>query len=161
MPKIQGDGTVSCSNEKYDVCMYQNLKRHMLNITRSKNGCTTPWVLNTTNICNENGNIKGACQIDYERGKNQFNECKLPCETLKISLGDKDYSTPYSGINLELHFPAKILLTEEKYLYNFINLVAEIGGLIGLVRNMFWIVMLLLGYLSTIYNSRLNLNKNL
>ena len=161
MPKIQGDGTVSCSNEKYDVCIYQNLKRHMLNITRSKNGCTTPWVLNTTNICNEKGNIKRACQIGYERGNNQFNDCKLPCETLKISLGDKDYAFPYSGINLELHFPARILLTEEKYLYNFINLVAEIGGLIGLVRTMFWIVMLLLGYLSTIYNSRLNLNKNL
>ena len=82
------------------------------------------------------------------------------------SLGDKDspkyykYNGTMKGINLELYFPTRVLLTEEKYLYTLHNLIAEIGGLIGLVRNMFWIVMLLLGYLLKIYNSRPNLNKN-
>ena len=160
LPKTQSNGSVSCSNENYDACMYQTLKRHMINITSSENGCTTPWILNTTKICKKSDNVISSCMVDYKRSKNQFNDCDLPCEILKVSLGAKDHPTYPSTINLELYFPSKVLLTEEKYLYTFHNLIAETGGLIGLVRNMFWIVMLLLGYLLKIYNSHPNLNDN-
>ena len=139
--------------------MYPTLEKHMLDSTSSENGCTTPWVLNTSKICKKSENVISACLVDYKRGKNQFNDCQLPCETLKVSLGDKDYPV-YNRINLELYFPPRVLLTEEKYLYTFHNLVAEVGGLIGLVRNIFWIVMLLLGYLLNVYNSCPNLNEN-
>ena len=141
--------------------MYRTLQAHMLNITQSENGCTTPWVFNTTNICKESGNVKEVCLVDHVRGKNQFNDCKLACELLKISLGDKDNARSSIGVNLELYFPSRVLLTEEKYLYTFDNMVAEIGGHIGLVRNIFWFVMLLLGYVLKIYYSRPNLIKNL
>ena len=160
LPKIQSDGSDSCSNENYDACMYKTLKMHMLKSTSGENGCTTPWILHTTKICKKSENVISACLVDYKRGKNQFKDCELPCETLKVSLGDKDSPKNSKGINLELYFPPRVLLTEEKYYYTFHNLVAEIGGLIGLVRNIFWIVMLLLGYLLKVYNSRPNLNKN-
>ena len=159
LPKKQSNGSVSCSYDNYDTCMYQTLKMHMMNITSSEYGCTTPWILNTTKICKKSDNVKAVCLVNHKRGENQFKDCHLPCQTLTVSLGDKDKPDMYDGINLGLYFPPRVLLTEEKYLYTFHNLVAEIGGLIGLVRNMFWIVMLLLGYLLKIYNSRPILNK--
>ena len=72
LPKIQSDGSVSCSNENYDACMYQTLKRHMLNITSSENGCTTPWVSNTTKICKKSDNVKAACLVNHRRYGNQL-----------------------------------------------------------------------------------------
>ena len=134
----------------------------MLNSTTSENGCTTPWILNTTKICKKTENIISTCLIDFKQDKYQFRDCELPCETLKVSLGDKNtpkyykYNGTMKGINLELYFPTRVLLTEEKYLYTLHNLIAEIGGLIGLVRNIFWIVLLLLGYLLKISHSRMN-----
>ena len=136
----------------------------MLSSTTSENGCTSPWILNTSKICRRTENVISACLVHYnhEQDKNQFKDCQLPCETLKVSLGDKDspkyykYNGTMKGINLELYFPTRVLLTEEKYLYTLHNLIAEIGGLIGLVRNIFWIVLLLLGYVIKISHSRMN-----
>ena len=70
---------------------------YMINITSSDNGCTTPWILNTTKICKNSENVISACWVDYKRGKNQFKDCQLPCETLKVSLGDKDYPIYSNG----------------------------------------------------------------
>ena len=137
------------------------MKREMLNITQT--GCTTPWIINTTHICKNIDDLRKTCQIAIKQDKNDFtNDCKLPCNSLGIIFGDAD--EPWyelKKVNLELYFPPRVLLTEEKLLYTIENLIAEIGGLIGLVRNMFWIVMLLLGYLLNIFNSfPSDLNKN-
>ena len=72
----------------------------------------------------------------------------MPCETLRISTRDNSvfHNTNFEMRLWRIYFPSRILLTEEKYLYNFENLLAEIGGFLGLVRNIFWIVMFFLGY---------------
>ena len=90
LPKIQSNGSVSCSNENFDTCMYQTLKSHMMNVTSSENGCTTPWVSNTTKICKKSENVKATCLVNHKRGENQLKDCHLPCQTLKVSLGDKE-----------------------------------------------------------------------
>ena len=72
----------------------------------------------------------------------------MPCETLRISTSDISVfqETNFEERVWKIYFPSRILLTEEKYLYYFENLLAEIGGFLGLVRNIFWIVMFFLGY---------------
>ena len=154
LPKIQNDGSISCSNSIYDTCMYQGLRKEMLKKTKSENGCTTPWVNNTKKICKESDNINTVCMVDKTRIKNQLHDCGMPCESLGISLGNislrkKTFSK--KKYELKIFFPPRILLTVEKNLYEFENLIAEIGGLLGLVRNIFWIIMLFLGLLSWIY----------
>ena len=42
---------------------------------------------------------------------------------------------------------------EEKILYTSLNFIAEIGGYIGLIRNIFWITLLMIGYLMKIFRN--------
>ena len=42
---------------------------------------------------------------------------------------------------------------EEKILYTSLNFIAEIGGYIGLIRNIFWITLLIIGYLMKIFRN--------
>ena len=146
---VKSDGSASCTNTDYDACMYDGLEKHMINSTESENGCTTPWIINTNKICKKSTNIKNACMIAVNHVKNQSNDCGIPCETLGISLGANSYSRLLNDNTigkLVIGFPSRILITEEKYLFTFQNLVAEIGGLLGLIRNIFWIVMLFFSY---------------
>ena len=77
-PEIQNDSSKSCSNNNYDECIYNSLRKHMLN----ENGCTTPWLNNVTNICKNSTNIEKTCWIAYNRVTNQMNDCTVPCHTL-------------------------------------------------------------------------------
>ena len=135
--------------------MYQGLKKEMLeNTSNSENGCTTPWIIDSKKICKNSDNIKSVCMVDKTRIKNQLHDCGMPCNSLgiyleNISLRKKTFSK--KDYELKIFFPPRILLTEEKNLYEFENLLSEIGGLLGLVRNIFWIAMLFFGMLSWIY----------
>ena len=134
--------------------MYQGLKKEMLEKTKSENGCTTPWIIGAKKICKKSDNIKTVCIVDKTRIKNQVHDCGMPCTSLgiyleNISLRKKTFSK--KDYELKIFFPPRILLTEEKNLYEFENLLSEIGGLLGLVRNIFWIAMLFLGLMSWIY----------
>ena len=82
LPEIQNDGSKSCSNDNYDECMYNALRKRMLNITANENGCTTPWLINVTNICKKSTNIENTCWIAYNRVTNQMNDCTVPCHTI-------------------------------------------------------------------------------
>ena len=73
LPEIQNDGSKSCSNNNYDECIYNALRKHMLN----ENGCTTPWLNNVTNICKNSTNIEKTCWIAYNRVTNQMNDCTV------------------------------------------------------------------------------------
>ena len=91
LPEIQNDGSKSCSNDNYDKCMYNALRKHMMNFTANENGCTTPWLNNVTNICKKSINIENTCWIAYNRVTNQMNDCIVPCHSLVVSLGSKNF----------------------------------------------------------------------
>ena len=49
---VKSDGSVSCTNIDYDACLYHGLEKHMIDSTGTENGCTTPWIINSTKrIC--------------------------------------------------------------------------------------------------------------
>ena len=43
---------------------------------------------------------------------------------------------------------------EEKILYTSLNFIAEIGGYVGLIRNVFWITLLMAGYVMKLFWNR-------
>ena len=145
LSKIQSDGSISCINSNYDACMYHGLEKEMLDKTGSER-CTTPWIINAKRICKKSDNIKTACMIDKNQVLNKQHHCRMPCESLGISVGDISHVNKPNIREWKILFPSRILLTEEKYLFTFKNLIAEIGGLLGLSRNTYWIVMVFLGY---------------
>ena len=96
MSKENDDGGKTCIHTTYDKCMYGALVDRMKNNTPSEDGCTVPWVMNedntgTTKICKNAENINTTFWIAWNRVTNQLNDCPVPCETLLVSLGAKNY----------------------------------------------------------------------
>ena len=70
---------------------------------------------------------------------------------LVVSLGSKNFQViDNNSGKWYLYFPPKTYVMEEKILYTSLNFIAEIGGYIGLIRNIFWITLLIIGYLMKI-----------
>jgi hypothetical protein len=96
LPKELDDGTLSCTDTIYDECMYGALVEHMKRQTQNENGCTVPWIMvnkeeGATNICKKPENINITFWESWNRVTNQLNDCPVPCKTLFVSLGAKNY----------------------------------------------------------------------
>ena len=75
--------------------MYGALITHMRSNTLNEGGCTVPWVLENSKgpekICKLPENINKTFQIAWNRVTNQLKDCAVPCDTLILSLGAKNY----------------------------------------------------------------------
>ena len=134
VPKVKEDGSKTCiSNMTYDSCMYAALEEHMINGTEGK--CVAPWVFSQRSICTLKQDINTTFWTAWNRVTNQLNDCSDPCESLFINVGgknlrsvqDQDYGELY------LYFAPKVVISQEHYLYDFVTLMAEVGGYVGLL----------------------------
>ena len=101
LSKKRDDGTKTCIKTNYDKCMYGALMDHMHSKTQSEGGCTAPWILDrnmegTTKICKESENIKTAFWEGWNRVTNQHKDCPIPCDSLLVNIGAKNYKVQYS-----------------------------------------------------------------
>ena len=74
--------------------------------------------------------------IAYNRVTNQHNDCDTPCHRLIVDLGAKEMITldnNKTSAVFHFYFPQKMLVIKENYLYTVLNLLAEIGGYMGLL----------------------------
>ena len=130
----------------FDECLNKALINHMIKSTKDENGCTVPWIINSTNICKNPKNINTTFWISWNRSTNQLKDCNDPCDTLKITLGKANYRPPKNNqTSWILYFDSKTQLIEEHDLYPVLTLIAEIGGYTGLVRNIYWFMSLVFG----------------
>ena len=95
MSKKGKNDTLTCIESNYDQCMYGALVKHMKAATQNENGCTVPWVLDgqkgSNDICREPENINKTFWIAWDRVTNQLKDCPVPCDTLLVSLGAKNF----------------------------------------------------------------------
>ena len=95
MSKERDDGKINCQNLHYDECMYAALVKHMKTNTPSESGCTAPWVMDggsgTTKICKRPENINTTFWEAMNRVTNQQDDCPIPCKSLLVGLGAKNY----------------------------------------------------------------------
>ena len=126
------EGRKSCMTENYDDCIYNMLTNEMRKNT--EDNCTVPYVRDDRKICTKDKDINTAFWIAWNRVTNQQLDCNIPCHFLTVSLGAKNYQNTSSthGI-LYLYYAPRVTQSEERLLYTLLNLVAEIGGYVGLI----------------------------
>ena len=135
------EGSKTCSEEIYDDCIYEMLGRVMREST--EDNCTVPYIreyaTNGTNssICTEPDDIKTAFQIAWDRVTNQKKDCNIPCHSLTVNLGAKNYQNKTIAKQdyalLYLYYAPRVTMSIEHFLYTVLNLFAEIGGYVGLI----------------------------
>lgn len=139
MSKENADGSRSCIESVYDHCMYGALVRYMKERTKNEGGCTVPWVMDdnegTTKICKDPENINATFWTHWNHVTNQKDDCPVPCHTLQIILGAKNYfqNTNNSHARIILYFAPRTMVSQELLLYTPLSLFAEIGGYVGLL----------------------------
>ena len=96
-------------------------------------GCTTPFGLKLDNICTEQNKSLEANQLFWDISffnKNKAQECPYPCNFLRNWITTTDYSNDSNWIGLI--FDEYIKVTTSTYGYTELELLAELGGYVGL-----------------------------
>ena len=100
-------------------------------------GCTTPFGLDLDNICTEKNKSSEAYQLFKDvftsTNKQGAKECPYPCQFLMNRITTTDYKDKNDTDNaIWLVFDEYIKVTTSTYSYTELELLAELGGYIGL-----------------------------
>ena len=129
------EGSMTCSTEIYDECMYGTLARDMKE--KTKDNCTVPYVRDDGKICTQADDIKTAFWIHWNQVTNQKKDCNIPCRSLTVNLGAKNYVkkniSDQDYALLYLYYAPRVTQSIEHWLYTVLSLFAEIGGYVGLI----------------------------
>ena len=124
--------------EKYpfgrDACIFEMIQKDSTKI-----GCTSPYGRNKSNICTDNEKSSYAydlfANLTYKNLTDANNRCPKSCTYQMTSFGSfmKDNNTkdPDHGY-LELTFQRFIKVSKARYSYTVLELLAEVGGYVGL-----------------------------
>ena len=101
-------------------------------------GCTTPYNPDKSNICLEQNQANQAMNIfDDITIQNQTKARKLcprPCQQYIIGFSNKEisWSNSIRPATLRMEFPKYIRVSSSSYSYTLLELLAEVGGYVGL-----------------------------
>ena len=101
-------------------------------------GCTTPYNPDKSNICLEQNQANQAMNIfDDITIQNQTKARKLcprPCQQYIIGFSNKEisWSNSIRSPTLRMEFPKYIRVSSSSYSYTLLELLAEVGGYVGL-----------------------------
>ena len=98
-----------------------------------KIGCTTPFGLELDNICTEQNKSLEALEMFWDILWNQKKaRCLYPCNFLKNQITTTKYRDETSADKIMLTFDEYIKVTTSNYGYTELELLAELGGYVGL-----------------------------
>ena len=98
-----------------------------------KIGCTTPFGLELDNICTDQNKSLEALEIFWDCLWNQKkSRCLYPCNFLKNKITTTKYRDETSADKIMLTFDEYIKVTTSNYGYTELELLAELGGYVGL-----------------------------
>jgi hypothetical protein len=97
-------------------------------------GCTTPFGFNTENVCIEKENREKAFKIynSQKNKRNKIEDCQYPCNFIKSWLSVEKFRLNQTSKDFSLNFDKFIKVTKAKYSYTELELLAELGGYVGL-----------------------------
>ena len=99
-------------------------------------GCTTPFGLELDNICTEQNKSVEAVKLFLKISANgkEVDDCPYPCHFLRTGITNMEYKdkTSHDNGRIWLAFDKYIKVTTSNYSYTGLELLAELGGYVGL-----------------------------
>ena len=123
----------TCTNDypegSYDNCIYSQLN----NKTLEEIGCSVPWQANKSEICKDLSKAKIARDIYEKNRRNQEDICQDSCQLTNVYLGPTVEELQTSSTKVIFYFRRDIKLSTEYIVYQELTLLAESGGIVGLI----------------------------
>ena len=123
----------TCTNDypegSYDNCIYSQLN----NKTLEEIGCSVPWQANKSEICKDLSQAKIARDIYEKNRRNQEDICQDCCQLTNVYLGPTVEELQTSSTKVIFYFRRDIKLSTEYIVYQELSLLAESGGIVGLI----------------------------
>ena len=123
----------TCTNDypegSYDNCIYSQLN----NKTLEEIGCSVPWQANKSDICKDLSQAKIARDIYEKNRRNQEDICQDSCQLTNVYLGPTVEELQTSSTKVIFYFRRDIKLSTEYIVYQELSLLAESGGIVGLI----------------------------
>ena len=134
--KLHDYDGIPCNDEKgysKDFCYSREIERELL----ENFGCTSPYGLHKTRICN-NATIGEKVMQTYQDAihTDNYKSCFNPCSYFSISpftpIVRSSLSNKLAYVNLYFDKDELVKIYESYYIYSELSLIAEVGGYVGL-----------------------------
>ena len=124
-----GTCTYTYQQGSYDNCIYQQMSKKML----EEIGCTVPWLPNRSKICIDVNHASQARDFYHKNRRNQEDICKDSCQLTNVYLGPIVEEVQSSYTRAIFYLRRDIKKSTEYLVYQELTLLAESGGIVGLV----------------------------
>ena len=132
MEVLDYEGQPCLSTQNRDSCIYEYIYK---NLTETI-GCTTPFVPDKSKICKNSSKAKIALAIEdsiFTDLVKLQRMCPRSCLEVHADFGSKEkYQNEDNSGNLTLEFHQFVKVSKSYWEYDGIELVAEVGGYVGL-----------------------------
>lgn len=162
---IEKDPKYPCLNYKqnfeYRECIEQEILRQSLKLLN----CTPPWITDNEDLwCIRGIDYKSSAQYNdfynfvEEVTNSQANteNCLAPCIIRKYQVKLLGVEETDNGQGILLYFDKNVDVTKSSLQISFIKIMSEIGGSIGIGKNLLWLIILLISTI-TVCVSKLKL----
>ena len=157
---LENDPNFKCKeyqeHETYSACLENVYSKQI----RTYLNCSPPWLDDDTNKwCNESLNIKEDDVESYDfilrnilNYKADIGECFEPCSSLyfDVNLDIFNYREGYDKYGLYLRFEDTVETTKMNIVITSTTLLTRIGGIIGVGKELLWVIVFVCGALKAI-----------
>ena len=120
----------NCTSNHNDQCFELHVQKSLL----KEVGCQPPGLgLQDLEECQDEDEIIAAEKIVIDAANNLDEVCKKPCHFLDMIIGSRNFDYENSLTRFYGYFTHKVPVSTEKFLMDRLYLIAEVGGMAGLL----------------------------
>ena len=147
---LPDDPNYNCVDYKEPGQLHQCLQNEFMKQAMAITNCTAPWMTDNENLwCQGNITVRRNKTL-YQWGlfcdellfRPTYGSCSVPCKTTKYSVKEFGFAEDNQKYGVYLTFEDTVDKTISEFQIGPTTLVARFGGIIGVGKNLLWIIIL-------------------
>ena len=147
---LPDDPNYNCVDYKQPGQLHQCLQKEFMKQAMAITNCTAPWMTDNENLwCQGNITVRRNKTL-YQWGlfcdellfRPTYGSCSVPCKTTKYSVKEFGFAEDNQKYGVYVTFEDTVDKTISEFQIGPTTLVARFGGIIGVGKNLLWIIIL-------------------
>ena len=146
------DCKVYKAQSEYRDCRVMEIREHLTDLI----GCVPLWFTGAPKTCGPLNITQSTARSAYDflvdvYTQNFHSRCKAPCTSVKYEASHKSTDSRLDRNAIFLFFDQDVLQIKSQLVVDGLSLINRVGGIIGFCRNLFWVLLIIIGVSKTFY----------
>ena len=137
---------------EYRDCRVMEIREQLTDLI----GCVPVWFTGAPETCGPLNITQSTARSAYDflvdvYAQNFPSRCKAPCTSVKYEASHKSTDSRLDRNAIFLFFDQDVLQIKSQLVVDGFSLINRVGGIIGFCRNLFWLILIIIGASKTFY----------